>query len=438
MIKSYISKLEGIERRIFDLALLKNILSIQSVSDSYKSMDTAGDAAMTDFILAVLKNISLIENVKLDVSTDSYGNIYVIKGNSQNYPCIVAHTDTVHPIVDKYRIYQQGDILFAFSEQLKRQVGIGGDDKNGVFIALQSLLDFNNLKAVFYRNEEIGRLGSKFSIKNKKDFYNNCNFVLQCDRRGDKDFITNSCGIGMTSQEFEEAVNPYVKKHGFKLSKAGIATDVDVLVEKGIGVCAANIACGYYEPHTDSETVSVKNIGRAYSLVYDLFENIGNKRFEHIYTPLPKLTPKYTENLSASISINAKDINSFCVVNAYDGDGISPLPDMYQIIEPSCIPTNFTCPSCKSVVNIKTETNSLECSNSKCSRESHMTLNFACEDLEISLKYKHLTNTYVYSWYYDAWILKQNAIKIRHSNINLWISVRMYEKEWKKNIKPDL
>src|SRR5574344_1456652 len=46
-------------------------------------------------------------------------------------------------------------------------------------IDLQALKDFDNIKVVFYSNEEIGHLGSRYSIKNHKDFYTDVNFVLQ-------------------------------------------------------------------------------------------------------------------------------------------------------------------------------------------------------------------------------------------------------------------
>jgi len=157
------------------------------------------------------------------------------------------------------------------------------DDKVGIFVALQALLDIPNIKVVLFRNEEIGRIGSRFSINNCSDFYKDCNFILQCDRKGNYDFLTKSAGVKMTSTEFENAVAPLLKKYDFISSEAGIATDVDVLVENGVGVCAANISSGYYSPHTDKETVSVYNIGRAYSLVYDICDTFKNKKFLYKY-----------------------------------------------------------------------------------------------------------------------------------------------------------
>lgn len=140
--------------RIYDLQLLKTLLSIQSKSNSYTKVDgvRAKDQDMLDAINDILNNISLQSTVKLKINTDDYGNIYVTKGVANSYPCIVSHVDTVHNRVLGRRVYQQNDILFAFSDVEKKQVGIGGDDIVGVFTCMQALLDFDILKVVFYRD----------------------------------------------------------------------------------------------------------------------------------------------------------------------------------------------------------------------------------------------------------------------------------------------
>jgi tripeptide aminopeptidase len=59
-------------------------------------------------------------------------NIYITKGESDIYPCIVSHTDTVHDIHTHFKVYDDEGCLFAFNKDIGRQVGVGGDDKVGV------------------------------------------------------------------------------------------------------------------------------------------------------------------------------------------------------------------------------------------------------------------------------------------------------------------
>ncbi len=35
-----------------------------------------------------------------DHTIDQYGNVYVTKGEADVYPCVIAHTDTVHSITE--------------------------------------------------------------------------------------------------------------------------------------------------------------------------------------------------------------------------------------------------------------------------------------------------------------------------------------------------
>ena len=259
-----------------DLSLLRTILGVQATHDD-NCMH--GDQQMSEQVYEVLRSIQANSRAPMKVTTDAYGNIYVRKGTARTTPCIVAHLDTVHPIVDGYRIALRNDTLFAYSRQTREQVGIGGVDKVGVYLVLQALTDLGSLKAVLFRNEEIGNLGSQYSIRHERGFYDGCGFILQCDRKGSTDFVKMSNGVAMTTAAFDKAVAPFLDKHGFIASTEGVGTDVDVLVDAGVGVCAANIASGFFYPHTDKETVSVRHVGRAYALVYDLCTAFRRRRF---------------------------------------------------------------------------------------------------------------------------------------------------------------
>ena len=256
---------DKIKNRI-DYKKLVATLAVQT-----KSRD---DEAMLSFIREKLKSIDAT------VQEDGYGNIYVTKGVAKDYPCVIAHTDTVHSVLKDVSIYRNEDTIFSWDPIKRSQCGIGGDDKVGVYIALQLLEDINIIKAVFFRDEEIGSLGSHYAMKNHKEWFNDCNFVLMSDRRGNSDVITVSGGIIITSKEFLETCDPLFKKYNYK-DTVGICTDVDVLTVHGIGVSCVNFSSGYWEPHSSREVVSISDVNVCYNLMYDIIIEHGNTRFEY-------------------------------------------------------------------------------------------------------------------------------------------------------------
>src|SRR4030095_13029915 len=119
------------------------------------------------------------------------GNVYATKGRADLYPCIVAHTDTVHRIVpdDEYHLAYDGahdELWFAYNPKTRCFTGVGGDDKVGVFVALDMLRTHKVVKAAFFRDEENGCQGARHG---DLDFFVDCAFVLECDRRGSRAFV---------------------------------------------------------------------------------------------------------------------------------------------------------------------------------------------------------------------------------------------------------
>jgi len=180
-------------------------------------------------------------------SKDKAGNLYIIKGTSATYPCVVAHMDEVHSAVAKKDIKVVDDMIFGFDYKANDFTGIGADDKNGIWVAIECLKRLEAIKIAFFVGEEVGCLGSGQA---DMDFFDDCRFVIQCDRKGSSDFITCAGGTNLCSDEFVEACN--IDSFGY--SKAhGLMTDVMELKDSGLKVSACNISCGYYNPHTDTE-----------------------------------------------------------------------------------------------------------------------------------------------------------------------------------------
>lgn len=302
--------------------------------------------------------------IKYKVEEDSFGNIYVTKGTSKLYPCMVSHTDTVHEIYKDFKIYEHNDIIFAFSNDVNSQVGIGGDDKCGVAACLQALEDFNNIKVVFFRFEETGCKGSEQA--NMK-FFNNCSCVLQLDRKGNSGIVSNAAGVELCSVEFINKINVLLEKYNYKEIN-GSVTDVRKLKTKGLDVSCLNIECGYYNPHTLSEIINFYDFFNAYSLASEILKITSRERQLHQYVPV-----KYEKENKVSNIKNYKTIKTL-----FDFDEINEHSSSFD-----------------NKREYKNFTNDLETDFSYCEdgeiNETLEDLDMAIDDVEnIIVDYKHL------------------------------------------------
>jgi hypothetical protein len=238
------------------MELLINLYEIHSPS--------GGEKRMKKFIRRwVRRNIpeAVIEN-------DHKGNIYVTKGVADTYPCVVSHVDQVqHNHSEDFKVYNCDGILCAYSQKNKRQEGLGADDKNGIWVCLKALEHFDVVKCAFFVEEEIGCGGS---CEANFEWFNDCRFVLQCDRRNGNDLITQASLTELCSEDFLQAIN--YQAYGY-VPTTGMLTDVLTLKESGVNVSMLNISCGYYEPHTDREVTIFEELENCRDFVFNIIEN---------------------------------------------------------------------------------------------------------------------------------------------------------------------
>ena len=246
---------------MFNEKLLIEVLGWQSESNKEKEQITSN-------LLEKLTQIS----TELLIEEDTHGNIFVTKGEASLYPCIVSHLDQVHKYAENKTIFQNGDYLLAFDGP--RQVGTGGDDLVGVFMCLQLLKDYNFIKVVFFVAEEVGCIGSGAC---DLSFFDNCMYIGQADRKNNSDFINYSNGVQLFGEEFSTFVAPVLKDYNYK-ECVGIATDAGCLSKRNVGIACFNISCGYYNPHTSTEYVSIKDVTNCYNVICDIISN-SDKRF---------------------------------------------------------------------------------------------------------------------------------------------------------------
>ena len=216
---------------------------------------------------------------KIPYTVDETGNIYATKGKAKDYPCLVAHIDEVHnKRPEDYTVVQVGNLIFGLSENEAKTVGIGADDKNGIWINLKCLEKYKVLKAAFFIGEEIGCVGSD---KADMDFFKDCRYVLECDRRGSSDLITEISGMKLCSDEFAQAAITWMP--GFHKTQ-GMMTDVMTLKENGLEVSAVNISCGYYHPHTDGEMTVISDLEYTLKVVQNIISHV-KKVYPHKAEP---------------------------------------------------------------------------------------------------------------------------------------------------------
>lgn len=233
------------------MELLKQLYAIPSKSGM--------EARIKSFILDYLKELDLL------VETDDFGNLFITKGVADIYPCVTAHLDEVHT-VEHRTIVEEGDILYAVDEQGGR-VGLGADDKNGVWIILNLLRELPVLKvALFIEEERVGEVaGCRGSKACSLDRFDNVAYILAVDRKGDSEVVVGGKGgIQLCDEDF--APKSIMAQYGYSCVDGG-RTDVVALKERGLKPPCCNISCGYYNAHKDEEYTDFTHLCKAYNFV---------------------------------------------------------------------------------------------------------------------------------------------------------------------------
>ena len=297
---------------------LLSVLRIQS-----ESYDVT---RMNEFIINQVIDMGLIPIIDKD-------NIYVTKGDASNYPCIVSHTDTVHKIIpdEDFTILCDDSSAMGYNKHMKSPSGCGGDDKVGIFICLELLRTIDNIKVAFFRDEEVGCDGSYDA---DMSFFTDVRFILQCDRKGNSDFVNEIYGAQLQSKRFKKDVLKIISLYGYHFA-SGMLTDVYALNQSNVGVSVANMSCGYYNPHCDDEVVVFDDVENCLCMCHDIMVSMTSV-YECTYTPRKQNPVSYMSKYSSY----------------YDWDGWS---DTYPCV--TDVKQEWSkCESCDELVETKTMT----------------------------------------------------------------------------------
>jgi len=213
--------------------------------------------------------ISILESNNIPYKQDDKGNIYCL--NYKGEPLLSAHTDCVGSLEAGYYV-EFVDIYPYGNDEIMKGIGnIGGDDKCGVFLILLYLLSGKPINAVFSVCEEIGGAdGIKHLLPLIKDdeIFKSIPYCMVLDRKHAGDIISSQNNY--CSKRFENAVAEIGKKYGYKPVVGG-NSDMNTIKDYMNG---CNLSVGYYNPHSNTEFVSLNNLFNTWIFLNDLIKNM--------------------------------------------------------------------------------------------------------------------------------------------------------------------
>lgn len=209
-------------------------------------------------------------------SIDKERNLFITKNttNPENYACVVAHMDTIHNFTSARELIIKNNIITARYIKSGIQCGLNADDCNGILIALQLLETLPNLKVCFTTQEEIGGVGA-YEAANNIEFFLNVRYLIQADRRGNKDLITHTNGIDSASEKFVEDIQSLMEKYNYSES-IGTFTDIGVLASKLL-ISGVNVSCGYYNEHTFKECCNINELNNCLNFIYEIITSLDDQ-----------------------------------------------------------------------------------------------------------------------------------------------------------------
>lgn len=241
------------------MQLLKQLYSINSYSGQ--------EDEIKRFVMSRLATLNLL------VDEDEFGNLFITKGQSDSYPCVAAHLDEVHQ-PQKRNIQEESGVIYAVDDDGVR-VGIGADDKNGVWVIMRLLEDVDVIKAVlFVREEKATYEGYRHGSDDcNLSFFNDVKYVVQCDRKGAGDMVTYCTKKKIRLCDDNFVPEQITQKYGYSPVEGGV-TDVVHLKQRGLEIPCCNVSCGYYNAHKSDEYCVVSELLNCLSFVLSIVRSV--------------------------------------------------------------------------------------------------------------------------------------------------------------------
>ena len=190
----------------------------------------------------------LIQHFKKDeLDYDEHGNVFVGFGKKNKGSAIlVAHMDNVLHGVREPVMSVDGRYIMG------RKTGIGFDDKAGIIADIELYRRLKGkIRIIFTTDEEIGGVSAG---KLDPSRFADAKYMIELDRRSNKDLIQNSGSTRLCSDEFALMIEGY----GFKRA-TGTFTDVNKFKGMHPEIEMCNLSIGYYNAHNDNEYLDIED-----------------------------------------------------------------------------------------------------------------------------------------------------------------------------------
>lgn len=233
---------------------------------------------------------------------------------------LVAHLDTVH----QQQCTPNNIFINCTNDIITSTVGIGGDDRCGVYMIME-ILKTTNLRPyiLFVEDEEIGSLGAKEFVKRYNKTNLSLNFIIELDRRGSEDSVY----YDLDNIDFED----YINKFGFTTA-LGSFTDICVLCPN-LDCAGVNLSCGYYKEHQNEHYVVFSEMYNNIQKVISILSYVKDDDYFEWKEDYNKYYYNYTNYTSQNLDYACGYCGAFRTGD-FDEDGIyicEHCADNYQL-----------------------------------------------------------------------------------------------------------
>lgn len=171
-------------------------------------------------------------------------NGFLEYGFDEEYPLEYQDTSTYKLVEEKGKISGIG-----------RQRVLGGDDKCGIFLALEvARATTIPMKLLFTVGEEVGCVGMKHFVAHHAKWFNNVSYSITIDRKGADNLLSSQLGVRSCTRRFEADLARAAIMENIPVKVMG-GSVADVIYIRELVKDAVNISAGYYNAHSEDEYV---------------------------------------------------------------------------------------------------------------------------------------------------------------------------------------
>lgn len=266
-------------------------------TDNFKILEdicTMSEKTLFEFIKTYLRTFNF------DAFT-SGKNHFIAWG--QNKVALIAHLDTVFKVQPQELFYDRNKEII-----LTSGTGAGFDDRAGVYAIIKILEGWHgNLPTVIFTlGEEDYGIGAReiAGTQYKNSYIKEFKYMIELDRQGANDCVFYQCA----NKQFHN----YISSFGFE-KQPGSYTDIYFLMDDW-ETCGVNLSVGYYNEHSDYETLRPDELEATISKVKEMLKDIDNIE-KFIYQGIPKqMCDKCGHNVFDLVDVNtAKGTKRYCI-----------------------------------------------------------------------------------------------------------------------------